>query len=217
MNFDAVEAGGDGRAGRVAIVGDDPRQLVFAQGTGRRDLNKAVLGEGLAVRCACRRRNRRLPVRLQGDVRNAAHVPELHDDRSSFRMHRVGDVAPTRDLLVAVEAGRVEIALAFGADLGGLGDDQAGRGELRIVGRHDRRRPLSWPARSRVSGAMTMRLRRIRSPALAGSNKVGISRFRQAKTLGPTGTTPFVPAYDFRLCSRWPQEARRGSAVGLLH
>lgn len=50
-------------------------------------------------------------------------------------MDGVRDLAPAGDLLGRVQAGRVLIALGLGRNLSGLGDDQAGRRALRVVGR----------------------------------------------------------------------------------
>ena len=56
-----------------------------------------------------------------------------NDDASALGMHRVGDPPPCRDLPGVVDARRVEIALALGADLRRLGDDQAGTRALAVV------------------------------------------------------------------------------------
>src|SRR5664279_5503225 len=75
-------------------------------------------------------------------MRDAADMPELHDDGPALGVNGVGDAPPTRDLLVAVDARCVEIPLAFGADLRGLGDDEAGGSPLRVVLDHEDGRSL---------------------------------------------------------------------------
>ncbi len=52
-------------------------------------------------------------------------VHQLRDDVPALGVHRVGDQAPARDLLVAVQTGGVRVALADGGGLRALGDDQA--------------------------------------------------------------------------------------------
>ena len=45
-------------------------------------------------------------------VRDPAGVHQLGDDHAAAGVHGVGDQAPAGDLLVGVEAGHVEVALA---------------------------------------------------------------------------------------------------------
>jgi hypothetical protein len=47
--------------------------------------------------------------------------------------HAIRDLAPARDLLLRVDAGRVLVALALLRDLARFGDQQAGRGALAVV------------------------------------------------------------------------------------
>ena len=66
-------------------------------------------------------------------MRDAADMPELQEDPPALGVHGVGDLAPAVDLRLGVDAGRVLIALALLRDLGGLGDEQAGRRALAVV------------------------------------------------------------------------------------
>ena len=65
-------------------------------------------------------------------------------------MHCVGHAPPPCDLLGAVDAGRIDIALALGADLRSLGDDQSRARALPVV--LDREAGGHLPGRSAVTG-----------------------------------------------------------------
>jgi len=69
----------------------------------------------------------------QAHMRDPAHVPQLQCDLAAGGVDRVGDGLPAGDLGLAVDARRVQVALAERIDLGGLGDDQAGAGTLAVV------------------------------------------------------------------------------------
>jgi len=75
-------------------------------------------------------------------MRDAPDVPELQHDLAALRMHRLGHAAPARHLGLAVDARRVQVALALGADLGGLGHDEPGAGALAVIRRHQGRGDL---------------------------------------------------------------------------
>jgi len=64
-------------------------------------------------------------------------VPQLHHDLAALGVHGFGHALPAVELLGAVEAGHVGVALALVADGGGFGDEQARAGALRIVGGGD--------------------------------------------------------------------------------
>jgi hypothetical protein len=67
-------------------------------------------------------------------VGNPTDVPELEEDEAAAGVDGVGDEPPTGDLLFGVNAWSLGIALTFGADLGGLGDEEsAGAGALSVV------------------------------------------------------------------------------------
>ena len=136
--LDAVEAGGDGVAGGVAVVGDQARDFVGAQRARLGNILEALRSEGLAFRALGGARHRHHARRQQREVRDAAHMPELHDDLAALGVNRVGDLLPARDLFFAVDARRVEVALAFGRNLRALGDDQPGAGALLVVRDHQR-------------------------------------------------------------------------------
>ena len=136
----AVEAGADRVARRVAEVAHDARDLL--------GLQRARLGhvhepfgteEGLRLRDDCGRCHRRAATRLQARMRHAAHVPQLAVDAAAARMHGLGHLPPAIELLGAVEARHVGVALALMGDGRAFADDQPGAGALRVVLRHQRR------------------------------------------------------------------------------
>lgn len=68
-----------------------------------------------------------------------ADVPELRHDRAARRVHRLGDLRPARELLLAVEPGDAVAESGRGvADVGALGHDQpdARGGPARVVREH---------------------------------------------------------------------------------
>ncbi|MNI45268.1 hypothetical protein D3C73_996870 [compost metagenome] len=133
MDFDPIKAGGDGIGGGLAEVVDDAGQLVDLQCARFGHINKAVVHERFGLRTDGRSGDGCGVAGLQIHVRDAAHVPELHEDVPATCVHGVGDLAPSVDLILRVEPGRVLVALGLGRDLGSLGDDQAGRGPLGVV------------------------------------------------------------------------------------
>ncbi|MNI72555.1 hypothetical protein D3C73_1285050 [compost metagenome] len=67
-------------------------------------------------------------------MRDAADVPQLHEDTTAPGMHRIGHLAPARNLRRRVEAGGVLVALRLGRDLSRLGDQQTCSGPLAVIG-----------------------------------------------------------------------------------
>src|ERR1700683_1356391 len=80
-------------------------------------------------------------------MRDCAGVPELCNDAAAGRMDGIRDTPPAADLLLRPESWRIGPAESFGANRGGLGDDQSGRSTLRVILHLQRR------------GHMIMRLR----------------------------------------------------------
>lgn len=118
VQLDAVEADALGVGGRLRERLDDVVQVLLGHGlagdlgtlageTGRPD-GRGV-GEGRLAR-----------------LTHHADVPQLGHDRAARRVHRVRDLRPARELLLAVEA-RDAVALPgrLVADVGALGDDEA--------------------------------------------------------------------------------------------
>ncbi|MBC6950377.1 PDZ domain-containing protein [candidate division KSB1 bacterium] len=68
------------------------------------------------MRGDCRRRHRVGAVGLQRNMRDPAHMPELRHDAAAPRVHGVGHLPPARELLCAVQARHMRIALALLAD-----------------------------------------------------------------------------------------------------
>ena len=140
VDLDEVEAGLAGVDGRAPVVLEHPRDLVEAQRSRDRaaDPGRAAVlaphGGAVAVGPVARRHGQLAAV--EGLVRDPADVPELGGDEPAGLVHGVGDPAPARDLLVAVDAGGVHVALALRADLRALGDQQAGARALHVVLAH---------------------------------------------------------------------------------
>ncbi len=132
VDLDTVEAGLDRTAGGVDVLGDDGRDLVLGQLARHRVRLHPVGGEHLAGG-GQRARGDGLEAVLVVRVGDPAGVHELDDDPAALAVHGVGDLAPALDLRVAVDAGRGQVALADGARLRALGDDEGGRGALAVV------------------------------------------------------------------------------------
>ena len=70
-------------------------------------------------------------------------MPKLHADQTAGVMHRCRALLPAFGLCCVVQPRGVGIAFAFGGNLGGFGDDQAGTGTLAVVFGHKRRRDIA--------------------------------------------------------------------------
>ncbi|MNH11701.1 hypothetical protein D3C79_712230 [compost metagenome] len=134
MDLDPVEASRHGVGSRLTKIVDDAGELLQRQCPGHRHLDEVIVDEGLGLGPKGRGGHRRHPIGLQRDVGDAADVPQLHEDPASPGMHRIGHLAPPRNLRRRVEAGSVLVALRLGRDLGRLGDQQTRRGPLAVIG-----------------------------------------------------------------------------------
>src|SRR3954465_6733608 len=74
---------------------------------------------------------------------NSSYMPELQHDPSTYRVHLLYGLTPAGDLLVGMDPGRIGIARSLGRDLTALGDNQASRSPLAVIGRHQRSRSVS--------------------------------------------------------------------------
>src|SRR5436190_19199382 len=66
-------------------------------------------------------------------MRDAADMPDLDENAPAALMHGLGDLAPARDLLLRIDAGRVLVALALLRHLARLGDQKSGGGALPVI------------------------------------------------------------------------------------
>ena len=83
-------------------------------------------------------------------MRNAAHVPQLHEEQSALPAHCVGCLARRR-LLMAVDDARGDVALPARPGLGRFGNDQAGAGALAVIlGRNARRQIAGFDQNNRA-------------------------------------------------------------------
>ena len=142
MDLDAVEAGFLGEAGALDVFGDDAGDLFDVQGTGDDVVGHLLAGPDLALRLDGRGGDGQFAIRLVVGVRNAADVPELQENAPALGVDRGGDLLPTGDLLVGVDAWGIRVAMAAGRDRGRLSDDQAGAGALGVIFGHQVRRDV---------------------------------------------------------------------------
>src|SRR5690606_23753999 len=122
VDLDAVKAGGTSVSGGLREVLDDAGKFVGTQFPRLRKWNAAGGQEELARRGNRRRGNRCLAIH-DIRMRNAAWMPYLIDDPAASSMHRVGDLAPSRDLRVIVDARSADDAVRVFRDLRALGND----------------------------------------------------------------------------------------------
>ena len=133
VDLHAVGACRDGGRCGAAEVVDGRGDLLRRQRAGCRHLLGPGRGEHRALRLDRRRGDRLAAVGGVVGVGDASGVHQLDDDPAVGRVHGVGDLAPPGDLLVIVDAGGEEVALAVGVGLGALGDDERVRGPLGVV------------------------------------------------------------------------------------
>ena len=74
-----------------------------------------------------------MSVRLDVHMADPAHVPQLDHDLAALGVHRVRHLFPGSNLPFGVDAGGLDVAFAFGANLGRFGDDDPGTGALCVV------------------------------------------------------------------------------------
>ena len=79
----------------------------------------------------------RLRATIEQRVAGATAVPQLQENTAAGGMHRVGDQFPAGDLGGGTDARLRPEGRVAGHDHGGLGDQQAGTGALRVVFRHE--------------------------------------------------------------------------------
>ncbi len=119
-------------------------------------------------------------------------MPQLQEDAAAVGMHRIRHGLPAGGLLVAVDAGGGDVALAFGRDLGCLGNDQAGAGALGVVRGVQRMRHVAVTgAAARQRLPVTMRLFKVVEPSCSGLKRVvGMGGCPVLKTKGVGHLSP---------------------------
>ena len=133
VDLDSVKTGLTRHFGRVDIIGDDAWHLVEFQRTGFGCGGHPVLGKGFNIRRDGRRGDGFLTIRLDINMADPAHMPQLDHDLAAFGVHRIGYLFPCGNLPFGVDARRFDVPFAFGADLGRFGDDDPGPGALCVV------------------------------------------------------------------------------------
>lgn len=133
VQLDPVEARVDGVAGGGGEVGHGLPDLGVGQLTRLDEVLRSHVGVDLTGGLDRGGADRGQSVRQQDRVADAARVHELGEDPAARGVHRVGDCAPGRDLLRAVQTRGGGVALADDGRLDALGDDETGRGALGVV------------------------------------------------------------------------------------
>ena len=145
MNFNTIETCCNGIACRRFVIVHNAWNLIDRKSTRLRRGHKTWHAiDQLDCFCFCnerRRCDRRLTARLKTMMRDAAHMPKLHDNFSALRVNRCSDGLPCVDLRRRPDARHIHIPLALVADGCCLGDDEARArcrvGALRIVFSHE--------------------------------------------------------------------------------
>ncbi len=138
MDLDTVHPGTNGIARGEAIVLDDGGDFCGFEGARYRHIPPDAIAvfvndESLAGHRQCARCDGQAGVRLKAGVRDAADMPQLHEDQPASAMHRAADCTPGLDLLITVNTRRPCVTLALARDLCGFGDDQRSAGALAVV------------------------------------------------------------------------------------
>jgi len=145
MDFDAIETRPQRPLGARPKLFDDAGDLIQRKGARHREGRFAALGVRVALGRNRGRRDRRISVRLQVDMRLPADVPQLLKDAAALGVDRVGDAPPSGDLIVRIDAGRAGIAIAADRDGRCLRDDEAAlRRTLGIILDHQLARNVTW-------------------------------------------------------------------------
>jgi hypothetical protein len=149
VQLHAVESGRDGAPRGQAELLDDAGQFLVAQPA------RGLVGL-LAVRRVDEPLNRPLAAAdglhtaVEAGMRRSAGVPDLQHDAPAGGVHRVGHLAPAGHAGLVVDAGLAGEGTALTRHHGGLGDQQAGTGALRVVLGHQRVGDMAAPgARAR--------------------------------------------------------------------
>ena len=138
MNFDTIKTGSFGVGGGVFEPRHDPGQFLVAQlarqGVGLFSFRRVHLVAGDRDGAGCDR----LRAVVEEGVASTATVPDLQKNPAALGMNGLGDAAPTIDLGVIVNSRLgVKSRVALHRHRG-LCDDQACRGALGVVFRHQR-------------------------------------------------------------------------------
>ena len=133
MNLDPVKARRDGVGRRLPEIRDDGGNFFDPKRPGHRGVREAVVHEGLRPRRNRGWSDRGRTARLQIDMADTAHMPDLQEDAPALGVNRIRDHPPACDLLRRVDSRGVLIALGLRRDLRRLGDDQPGTGALSVI------------------------------------------------------------------------------------
>src|SRR5208337_3523988 len=68
-------------------------------------------------------------------MRDSAHMPQLKEDSAAALMNGFDDPAPRSHLFGGINSWSIDVPLAHGRDLRGLGHDEPSRSALRIISR----------------------------------------------------------------------------------
>ncbi|MNN34333.1 hypothetical protein D3C81_1481360 [compost metagenome] len=135
MHFDAIEPGLPGILGGEFVLLDDSGNFRGLKRARHRYLDKTFLGIRAALSLDGRGCDRRFAIGLQLDTGKTPDVPQLADDFSAGRVHRIGDLFPPGDLRLRPDARRHRIATSLSGNVRRLGDDQTCTRTLSVVSR----------------------------------------------------------------------------------
>jgi hypothetical protein len=135
VELHAVEAGVQGVGGGLHVLGDDLGQIGLGHGPGHREgLHAAGVREHLALGRLRHGTQERGSLGQVGGMADAAGVHELGEDMPVAPVDGLGHVLPGLDLGGAEQAGDAGIAQPVRGRGGALGDDEARRRALAVIG-----------------------------------------------------------------------------------
>ena len=133
VHFNTIKAGAFCACGSVSVLLDNVWDLGCFQRSRHGDVHHSLFCEGLAFGFNRRGRYRCRTIGLQVHMREAPHMPQLANNKSTSGMHRICYQFPACYVLFSPDAWRQCIPPRLRANIGRFTNDQACAGTLCVV------------------------------------------------------------------------------------